>query len=99
MLNSSVPDNLKTNHICTVQLNANLITARGLQVENAQVNVHTREGKDQGVRHGFSPTGLGQPPGIKLWRLFVTSFFNALILTIILAADVISFIHSSLKNP
>ena len=41
----------------TVQLNANLMTARGLQVENAQVNVHTRAGKDQGVRHGFSPCG------------------------------------------
>ena len=38
----------------TVQLNANLMTARGLQVENAQVNVHTRAGKDQGVRHGFT---------------------------------------------
>ena len=43
--------------LCTVQLNANLMTARGLQVENAQVNVHTRAGKDQGVRHGFSPCG------------------------------------------
>ena len=41
----------------TVQLNANLKTARGLQVENAQVSVHTRAGKDQGVRHGFSPCG------------------------------------------
>ena len=69
------------------------MTARGLQVENTQVNVHTRAGKDQGVHHGFSPTG------VKLWRLFVTSFFNALILTIVLAVDVISFIHSSLKNP
>ena len=53
-----------------VQLNANLMTAGGLQVENTQVNVHTRAGKDQGVRHGFSPTG--QPAGMKLWRLFVT---------------------------
>ena len=53
---------------------------------------------DNYVRHGFSPTG--QPAGVKLWCLFVTSFFNALILTtIVLAADVISFIHSSLKNP
>ena len=33
------------------------MTARGLQVENPQVNVHTRAGKDQGVRHGFSPCG------------------------------------------
>ena len=73
------------------------MTTRGLQVKNTQVNVHTHAGKDQGVRHGFSPTG--QPAGVKLWRLFVTSFFNALILTIVLAADVISFIHSSLKNP
>ena len=62
----------------------------GLQVENVQVNLHTRAGKDQGVRHGFSPTG--QPAGVKLWHLFVTSFFNALILTIVLAADVISFV-------
>ena len=82
---------------CTVWLNANLMIARGLQVENAQVNVHTRAGKDQGVCHGFSPTG--QPAGMKFWRLFVTSFFNALILTIVLAANVILFIHSSLKNP
>ena len=43
--------------VCTVQLNANLMTARGLQVENPQVNVDTRAGKDQGVRHGFSPCG------------------------------------------
>ena len=28
-------------YVHTVLLNANLITARGLQVENAQVNVHT----------------------------------------------------------
>ena len=80
-----------------VQLNANLMTAHGLQVENAQVNLHTHAGKDQGVHHSFSPTG--QPAGVKLWCLFVTSFFNALMLTIVLAADVISFIHSSLKNP
>ena len=40
-----------------VQLNANLMTARGLQVENAQVNVHTRVGKDQRVHHSFSPCG------------------------------------------
>ena len=73
------------------------MTACGLQVENAQVNVHTRAGKDQGVRRGFSSTD--QPMGVKFWLLFVTSSFNALILTIVLAADVISFIHSSLKNP
>ena len=30
--------------LATVLLNANLITARGLQVENAQVNVHTHAG-------------------------------------------------------
>ena len=57
------------------------MTTRGLQVEDPQVNLHTRTGKDQGVRHGFSPTG--QPAGVKLWRLFVKSFFNALILTIV----------------
>ena len=50
--------------VYTVQLNANLMTARGLQVENAQVNLHTRADKDQDVRHGFSPTG--QPTGVKL---------------------------------
>ena len=41
----------------TVQLNANLLTARGLQVKNVQVNLHMRAGKEQGVRHSFSPTG------------------------------------------
>ena len=53
----------------TVQLNANLMTAHRLQVENAQVSSHTRAGKDQGVRHGFTPTG--QPAGMKLWHPFV----------------------------
>ena len=68
------------------------MTARGLQVENAQVNLHMCADKDQGVRHGFSL--IGQPAGVKLWRLFLTSFINALILTIVLAADVIRIIYS-----
>ena len=45
-------------------------------------------GKDQGVHHGY------QPAGVKLWLCFVTSFFNALILTIVLAADAIAIIYS-----
>ena len=45
-------------------------------------------GKDQGVHHGY------QPAGIKLWLCFVTSFFNALILTIVLAVDAIAIIYS-----
>ena len=56
-MHRSVNFELSCTVICTVQLNANLKTARGLQVENTQVSVHMRAGKDQGVRHGFSPCG------------------------------------------
>ena len=38
----------------TVQLNANLMTVRRLQVENSQVNLHTCGDKDQGVRQFFT---------------------------------------------
>ena len=55
---------LRTLCASTVQLNANLMTTHRLQVENTQVNLHTRADKDQGIRHSFSPTG--QPAGVKL---------------------------------
>ena len=86
-------------YICTVQLNANLMTVRGLQVENTQVNLHTHAGKDQGDRQRFfiyRPTCGCEVMAPVCYKLL----YNALILTIALAAsDVISFIHSSLKNP
>ena len=78
--------------VATVQLKCNLMPARGLPGEKVRVNLQTGACKGAGARNVL------HQPGANLWRPFYTSFLNTLVLTIIRATDVVSFIHSSLVN-
>ena len=75
----------------TVQLKCNLMPARGLPGEKVRVNLQT------GTCKGAGPRNIFYQPSANLSR-FDTSFLNTLVLTIIQATNVVSFIHSSLVN-
>ena len=66
--------------------------ARGLPGKKVRVNLQTGACKGAGARNVLHQTGAN------LWCPFYTSFLNTLVLTIIRATDVVSFIHSSLVN-